>query len=37
VSLAALDQIEARARQLERQWQLRRERAQYEIDLARRR
>jgi DNA invertase Pin-like site-specific DNA recombinase len=37
VSLAALDQIEARARQLEHQWQLRRERAQYEIDLARRR
>jgi hypothetical protein len=37
VSLAALDQIEARARQLERQWHLRRERAQYEIDLARRR
>src|SRR5262245_10110603 len=37
VSLAALDQIEARAQQLERQWHLRRERAQYEIDLARRR
>lgn len=37
VSLAALDQIEAHARQLERQWQLRRERAQYETDLARRR
>jgi DNA invertase Pin-like site-specific DNA recombinase len=37
VSLAALDQIEARARQIEHQWQRRRERAQYEIDLARRR
>jgi hypothetical protein len=37
VSLAALDQIEARARQIERQWQLRQERAQYEVDLARRR
>jgi DNA invertase Pin-like site-specific DNA recombinase len=37
VSLAALNQIEARARQIERQWQLRRERAQYEVDLARRR
>lgn len=37
VSLAALDPIEARARQIEHQWHLRRERAQYEIDLARRR
>jgi DNA invertase Pin-like site-specific DNA recombinase len=37
VSLAALDQIEARARQIERQWQRRKERAQYEADLARRR
>lgn len=37
LSLAALDQIEARARQGERQWQLRLERAQYEADLARRR
>jgi DNA invertase Pin-like site-specific DNA recombinase len=37
VSLAALDQLEARARQSERQWQLRLERAQYEADLARRR
>jgi DNA invertase Pin-like site-specific DNA recombinase len=37
VSLAALDQIEARARQIERQWQLRQERARYEADLARRR
>jgi DNA invertase Pin-like site-specific DNA recombinase len=37
VSLAALDQLEARARQIERQWQLRKERAQYEADLARRR
>jgi hypothetical protein len=37
ISLAALDQLEARARQSERQWQLRLERAQYEADLARRR
>ena len=37
ISLAALDQLEARARQNERQWQLRLERAQYEADLARRR
>ena len=37
VSLATLDQIEARARQIERQWRLRQERAQYEADLARRR
>lgn len=37
VSLAALDQLEARARQSERQWQLRLERTQYEADIARRR
>jgi DNA invertase Pin-like site-specific DNA recombinase len=37
VSMAALEQIEARARQIDRQWQLRIERAHYEADLARRR
>lgn len=37
VSLAALEQLEARARQIDRQWQLRLERARYEADLARRR
>jgi DNA invertase Pin-like site-specific DNA recombinase len=37
VSLATLAHIEARRRQLERQWQLRKERAQYEADVARRR
>jgi Recombinase zinc beta ribbon domain len=37
VSLATLDQLETQARQIERQWQLRLERAQYEADLARRR
>ncbi|HEY3228251.1 MAG TPA: recombinase family protein [Roseiflexaceae bacterium] len=37
VSLATVDQLEAQARQIERQWQLRLERAQYEADLARRR
>jgi len=37
VSLATLDQLEAQARQIERQWQLRLERARYEADLARRR
>jgi DNA invertase Pin-like site-specific DNA recombinase len=37
ISLAALDQIEARNRQSERQWQLRLERVQYEADAARRR
>lgn len=37
ISLAALDQIEARVRQGERQWSLRLERAQYEADLSRRR
>jgi hypothetical protein len=37
VSLATLAQVEAQARQIERQWHLRLERAQYEADLARRR
>jgi hypothetical protein len=37
VSMATLEQIETRARQIDRQWQLRIERAQYEADLARRR
>jgi hypothetical protein len=37
VSLATLDQIEDQARQVERQGQLRLERARYEADLARRR
>ena len=37
VSLATLEQIEDQARQLERQGQLRLERARYEADLARRR
>lgn len=37
VSIEALDHLEARARQVERQWTLRIERAQYEADLARRR
>jgi hypothetical protein len=37
VSLATLEQVETQARQVERQWQLRRERAQYEADLTRRR
>ncbi len=37
VSLATLDQLEVQARQIDRQWQLRLERAQYEADLARRR
>ena len=37
VSLSTLDQLEARAKQLDRQWQLRLERVQYEADLARRR
>jgi DNA invertase Pin-like site-specific DNA recombinase len=37
VSLAALQQIEEQARQVERQWQLRLERARYEADLSRRR
>jgi DNA invertase Pin-like site-specific DNA recombinase len=37
ISIAAFDQIEARARQIDKQWQLRLERARYEADLARRR
>jgi len=37
VSLATLEEIENQARQVERQWQLRLERARYEADLARRR
>jgi hypothetical protein len=37
LSLATLDALAAQARQIERQWQLRVERAQYEADLARRR
>jgi Recombinase zinc beta ribbon domain/Recombinase len=37
VSLATLEQIEEQARQIERQWQLRLERARYEAELARRR
>jgi hypothetical protein len=37
VSLATLGQVEAQARQIERQWHLRQERAQYDADLARRR
>jgi DNA invertase Pin-like site-specific DNA recombinase len=37
VSLATLAQLEDQARQVERQWQLRLERARYEADLARRR
>jgi DNA invertase Pin-like site-specific DNA recombinase len=37
VSLATLEEIDAQARQVERQWQLRLERARYEADLARRR
>jgi hypothetical protein len=37
VSLATLAQIAARNQQLDRQWQLRKERAQYEADVARRR
>jgi DNA invertase Pin-like site-specific DNA recombinase len=37
VSIAALEQIEARARQIDQQWQLRIERTRYEADLARRR
>jgi DNA invertase Pin-like site-specific DNA recombinase len=37
VSIAALEHIEARARQVDRQWQLRIERAQYEADLTQRR
>lgn len=37
VSLATLKQLEARAHQIDQQWQLRLERAQYQADLARRR
>src|SRR2546421_3173895 len=37
VSLSTIDQLQARASQIDRQWQLRLERAQYEADLARRR
>ena len=37
VSLAPLEQVEAQARQLERQWHLRLARAQSEADLARQR
>ncbi len=37
MSLATLEQIEDQARQVQRQWQLRLERARYEADLARRR
>jgi len=37
VALAALDQIEARARQIDQQQRRQLERAQYEADLARRR
>ena len=37
VSLSTLDHLEARAQQIDRQWHLRLERAQYEADLARRR
>jgi len=37
VALSSLDQLEARAKQIDRQWQLRLERAQYEADLAHRR
>lgn len=37
ISLSTLDQLAERARQIEQQWELRLERAQYEADLARRR
>ena len=37
VSLTALEELDARAQQIERQWQLQLERARYEADLARRR
>jgi DNA invertase Pin-like site-specific DNA recombinase len=37
ISLATLAQLEERARAVDRQWQLRLERARYEVDLARRR
>ena len=37
VSIAALEQIEARTQQIDHQWQLRIERARYDADLAKRR
>src|SRR5260370_19711589 len=37
VALSALEQVEARAKQVDHQWQRQIERAQYEADLARRR
>jgi DNA invertase Pin-like site-specific DNA recombinase len=37
VSLATLEQVESRARQIDQQWKMRLERAQYQADLARRR
>jgi len=37
VSLATLEQVEARAQQIDRQWRLRLERARYEAELAQRR
>src|SRR5712692_4266144 len=37
VALSALDKVEARAKQVDHQWQRQVERAQYEVDLARRR
>jgi DNA invertase Pin-like site-specific DNA recombinase len=37
VALSALDQLQARAKQIDQQWQRQIERAQYEADLARRR
>lgn len=37
VSMEAIDHLERRARQIERQWALRLERARYEVDLAQRR
>lgn len=37
VSMAAFEQIEGRAQQIDQQWQLRLERSRYEADLARRR
>lgn len=37
VSLATLDQLDAQAKQIERQWQFRLERGRYEADLAKRR
>jgi DNA invertase Pin-like site-specific DNA recombinase len=37
ISIATLEHLEAQARQIEHQWQLRLERVRYEVDLARRR